>query len=114
MSTTLGTRIRQLREQAGLTQLDLAHRLNVSNTTLCQYESGYRIPSDDIKIKIATFFNVSVDYLLGQEERTKAVQDGPPLSAEKRKAIELIYNAPDDELAPLIPFLEKMFPKKSE
>ena len=61
----LGLRIRQLRKEKGLSQLELAGQLNISNTTLSQYESGKRIPGDEIKIKIAGFFNVTIDYLLG-------------------------------------------------
>lgn len=62
----LGQRIKKLREDAGLNQIELAKQLNISNTTLSQYETGQRIPSDDIKIKIAEFFNTSIDYLLGR------------------------------------------------
>lgn len=61
----LGNRIRSLREKQQISQLSLAEKLNVSNSTLSQYEGGQRIPSDDVKIRIAQFFNVSVDYLLG-------------------------------------------------
>lgn len=62
----LGKRIKKLREEAGLSQKELAKRLNISNTTLSQYETGQRVPSDDIKIKIAEFFNTTIDYLLGR------------------------------------------------
>lgn len=65
LNNILGTRIKQLRKEKQLSQLDLARHLNISNTTLSQYESGKRIPGDEIKIKIAKFFNVSIDYLLG-------------------------------------------------
>jgi len=61
----IGTRIKKLREDKGLNQLELAKLLNISNTTLSQYESGQRTPSDDIKIKLSKTFNVSIDYLLG-------------------------------------------------
>lgn len=65
INNILGTRIKQLRKEKQLSQLDLARHLNISNTTLSQYESGKRIPGDEIKIKMARFFNVSIDYLLG-------------------------------------------------
>lgn len=74
----LGLRIRQLRKEKGLSQLELAGRLNISNTTLSQYESGKRIPGDEIKIKIAGFFNVSIDYLLGcSDVRNPQTGKGP-------------------------------------
>lgn len=62
---TLAKRIKNLREEKGLSQKELANYLNISNSTLSQYESGVRVPSDDIKIKIARYFNVTTDYLLG-------------------------------------------------
>lgn len=64
----LGQRIRSLRESKNLNQLELARILNISNTTLSQYESGQRIPSDDIKIQIAEYFNTTIDYLLGRTD----------------------------------------------
>lgn len=65
MNNNLGQRIRLMREELDMSQLDLAKKLNIGNSTLSQYESGKRIPSDEIKIKLAELFNVSIDYLLG-------------------------------------------------
>ena len=52
-STKIGAQIKQLRLAAGMTQRELAQRINVGNTTLSQYESGARVPSDEVKLKIA-------------------------------------------------------------
>ena len=62
-------RIRDLREDADLTQEDLAKVLNVSQTTYSRYESGeLDIPSAAL-IKLADFYNVSVDYILGRTDK---------------------------------------------
>lgn len=61
----LGNRIKNLREERSITQLQLAKTLNIGNTTLSQYESGKRVPSDSIKKAIAEYFDVSLDYLMG-------------------------------------------------
>lgn len=61
----IGKRIKQLREEQNLNQIELSKKLNISNTTLSQYETGQRVPSDDIKIKMADFFDCSLDYLIG-------------------------------------------------
>ncbi len=71
----LGKRIKLLRESRNLTQLELSKLVNISNTTLSQYESGHRAPSDGIKIKIANYFNVSVDYLLGNTDNPKPIEN---------------------------------------
>lgn len=60
-------RIKELRKAKKMTQLKLALELNTSQNTISRYESGEREPSIKDLIKIADFFNVSVDYLL---ERT--------------------------------------------
>lgn len=66
VNLVLGQRLRELRENKEISQIELARYLNISNTTLSQYETGKRVPSDEIKIKIADYFNVSLDYLLGR------------------------------------------------
>lgn len=65
MENVLGKRIKELREDADLTQLEFSKILNISNSTLSQYEAGNRMPGDEIKKAIAKYFNVSLDYLMG-------------------------------------------------
>ena len=60
-----GERIKTLRKNAHLKQNELAELLDISYSSISQYESGKRTPNDNIKIKIANFFGVSLDYLLG-------------------------------------------------
>ncbi|MHB1394171.1 MAG: helix-turn-helix domain-containing protein [Clostridia bacterium] len=64
----LGNRIANLRRNNSLSQIEFSKILNISNTTLSQYESGKRIPSDNVKIQIADYFNVSLDYLFGRTD----------------------------------------------
>jgi len=59
-------RIKQLREKHGLQQKSLALDLGVSQPTICDWESGKKIPSFKNTIKIADFFHVTTDYLLGK------------------------------------------------
>lgn len=65
LDITIGRRIRMLRKEEHIPQKELAVILNISPTTLSMYESDSRIPSDDIKKKIANYFDVSLDYLMG-------------------------------------------------
>lgn len=93
----LGSRIKSLRESSNLNQKELAAILNVSNTTLSQYENGQRIPSDEVKIKLADHFNVTTDYLLGRTDDPNgeedivtiaAHHDGEEFSDEEKEMIE--------------------------
>lgn len=87
-STKISARIRQLRLSAGMTQRDLAQRINVGNTTLSQYESGARVPSDEVKIKIASVFGVSVDYLLGASSERNSAENVPCSPAVAQRPVE--------------------------
>lgn len=64
----LGYRIKRLREDKGLQQKDLAKKLDVSPSAIGMYERDEREPNNDLLIKLADFFNVSVDYLLGNSD----------------------------------------------
>lgn len=64
----IGKRIRVLRENLGLTQLDLAKKLNVKRQTVAQWENGERDLKTGYIISLAKFFNVTADYLLGLSE----------------------------------------------
>ncbi|UWG96519.1 helix-turn-helix domain-containing protein [Dehalobacter sp. DCM] len=64
-------RLRDLREDRDLNQQALADLLNVSQTTYSRYESGtLDIPSVSL-IKLAEFYETSVDYLLGLTDKRK-------------------------------------------
>lgn len=61
-------RLKQLREENNLSQLDLANKLNMSQQAISAYEKGAREPDIDTIKKISDFFNVSTDYLLGKSD----------------------------------------------
>lgn len=70
--STIGKRLRVLRLNRGMTQKYVASKLEISNVTYSQYERDERTPNDETKTKLATLFNVSVDYLInGKEEDTE-------------------------------------------
>ncbi|MBR2333902.1 MAG: helix-turn-helix transcriptional regulator [Clostridia bacterium] len=60
-------RIKELREENGLTQQAVAEFLNVKQNTYSQYESGKRQLSIDMLIKLAKFYKVTTDYILELE-----------------------------------------------
>lgn len=67
----IGERLKQLRLQKKISQTDLAKHFNIARSTLSQYESNTRTPSDEMKLKFAEYYNVSIDYLLGKTENTE-------------------------------------------
>lgn len=61
-------RLKLLREEKGLIQKDIAKLLNVSIPAINQYENGKRDMSTETVIKLAEYFDVSTDYLLGKSD----------------------------------------------
>ena len=61
-------RLKELREEQGLTQNKLEQALNLGNGTVGKWESMKRIPKMDSIIMLCNFFGVSSDYLIGLED----------------------------------------------
>lgn len=63
--------LRALREDRDLRQKDLAAVLNVSQNTYSQYENGVISLTAEVLIRLADYYKVSIDYLLGQTDNPK-------------------------------------------
>lgn len=66
---TLNENIKQLRIARNLSQVDLAKVLGVTKQSISNWENNNIQPSIDMLIRLAKFFSVSTDYLLGLEQR---------------------------------------------
>lgn len=77
----LNKRIKALRESANLTQAQLAVILKVSQSAIGNWESGHRTPDAEMLLKIARFFNITVDYLMGNMEFSEI----PPQSLTEKE-----------------------------
>ena len=64
----LSERLKNLRKQAGLTQVDVAGELGISQQAYASWERGVKRPTQENLVKIAQILNVSVDYLVGNSE----------------------------------------------
>jgi len=62
------SRLRELREKKELLSKDFAKIMNVEPATITNWEKGNRFPKDDVLIKIADYFECSIDYLLGRTD----------------------------------------------
>ncbi len=61
-------RLTVLLDENNMSQTQLAKKVGTTNVTICRYINGERIPRIDVVSKIASVFNVSLDYLLGISE----------------------------------------------
>ncbi len=60
--------LKKLREENNLSQTELARKLHVSQQVIAKYETSDTLPSSNMMIRIADFFNVSIDYLVDRTE----------------------------------------------
>ncbi len=76
-------RLKELRKKANITQLEFAKKFNVSNGAIGNWESGKRQPDSETLSKLADFFNVSIDYLVGRTDNPT-----PPTIDEQLDGVE--------------------------
>lgn len=78
-------RLKELRKRKGLSQVALSERLGLSKSTIGAYETGDITPSLEALNSIADFFNVGIDYLLGEDDGSMYYLD--PETAELAKEL---------------------------
>ena len=61
-------KLKELRKEKGISQLKLAMDLSMNQNTISRYETEERQADYETLIKIADYFNVSIDYLVGRTE----------------------------------------------
>ena len=71
MNKNLGSILASHRKSKKISQLKLAMDLNMNQNTISRYETGEREPGINELVKIADYFNVSIDYLLERTENPK-------------------------------------------
>lgn len=89
----LGDRIKQLRLNKNLNQIQLAKLMDCSSSMVSAYESGVRKPSIDNLLSLARIFNVSTDYLLGNSTRDPNLVDISALTESQRTAIKQLIES---------------------
>ena len=115
---------KRLRNSCGLTQAEIAEKLGISRSTIGMYETGAREPDFDTLEKIADFFNVDIDYLLGRTAKTTLLPESVGqyyLNDETREIAQEVFENPElrslfhvardiapDELRAHIDFMKKL------
>ena len=70
-----GENLRELRSSAGLTQKELANKLEISPSAVGMYEHGRRKPDYEMLIKVSRLFSVSIDSLVGKTDVSNEATD---------------------------------------
>lgn len=90
MSIYLNENIKNLRLQSGLNQVEFAKRMGVTKQCISNWENDNVLPSIDMLIKLADYFKVSTDYLLGRTDK-KSI-DVSKLTDEQASHLCLLIN----------------------
>src|SRR5690625_2675861 len=93
--TLFGHRLKYLRKRANLTQEEFGKILNVSASSIGMYERGSREPAYKLLIEIASYFEVSTDYLLGHTQDNKNYIFHPKLSQSDEDILQLKLEYPE-------------------
>lgn len=91
-----GNTLRQLRTAFGLKQEELARKLGISRSRIGMYETGQREPDFKTLEMIADFFNVDMNYLIGQTDKTTVIpESGYYTNPETAKLAQEMFEDPD-------------------
>lgn len=86
---TLGVRLKQLRKDKGVSQQEIANLFRVTRPCVCYWETGKRLPDYQTLIALSTYFEVSIDYLVGKSDEKENIIQNPPLSYQGDNILEL-------------------------
>lgn len=101
--------LKSLRKAKGFSNMkEFCEAVDISFNTYQNYETGKRIPTADILIKLADFYGVSTDYLLGREEipNPLAMLNLKPI--KKKKFIEIFQELPEVQQAAVVDAMAKL------
>lgn len=82
-------KLKELRKKHHLTQIEFARIFNISNGTVGNWESGIRQPDHETLVKIAKYFDVTVDYLLGVEDGNKKSPSNDGLAPDEQAVLSM-------------------------
>ena len=64
----MNNRLKELRKQKKITQIALQMQTGIEQALISKYENGERVPPTDALIKLADFYQVSMDYIMGRTD----------------------------------------------
>ena len=88
---SFGNRLKELREERGLSLKQLSERIQVSDAAICKWENDISEPKLTYIIRLAQYFGITLDELTGQDDLvpfTEQTQSAFHLSPEERKLVE--------------------------
>ena len=112
ITLTLGNKLKNLREDSDLRQIDVAQKVNLGQVSISKYELDMSEPDLATLVKLADIFNVNIDYLLGHTETKTSWKDMnkvisiPGKSYSACEFIDMLLNLPEKEKRYVIGLME--------
>lgn len=104
------TRLRALRDRKGVNQDIVTEACGISRVALTRYENGTRVPRIEIAAKLAEYYGVTVDYILGNDAPAVAV----PVDPEAAKLAAVLEGLSDDNLIKLLDYAKLLLLQQKE
>lgn len=109
----MNLRLKTLRQQKNINQAELGKILDVGKTTISNYETGYSVPDLETVVKLADYFDVSTDYLLGRTNYPKMCteqifQTTSLLAENEIEVLEILRKVNDRQQIKLIGRIEEI------
>lgn len=81
----IADKIKELRERKGLSQIEMANKLNIQQGSYSNYERGKRTPDIETLKKISNYFGVSIDYLADNKNQKTTINKLEEILNDKQK-----------------------------
>ena len=91
-------KLKNMRKQSGKTQEDMSKYLDVARNTYSRYETGEREPDFETLIKLADYFDVSIDYLLGRTDNSTLIDKITKKAPIQDEGLKFILEPDEEEL----------------
>jgi len=105
---SFAARLRQAREQAGLTQQDLAKKLGVTKSAIGNYENGVSSPKWEILVKIFDALNVDPNFLYQDDFSVDAITSTRPLSSTQKVLLDAFDQLNDEGQIKAVEYVEDL------
>lgn len=94
MAMNYGQRIKELREERGLSLMALSKAICVSDTAICKWENQLAEPKLSYIVRLADFFNCSADFLMGRSDDLGWVVQPCLLTPEDKQFLDILHSLP--------------------
>ena len=111
--SVVGERIRSLREERDMNQVELADAIGINNSVLSRIETGKRPVEDYLLERFSDFFGVSTDYLLGRSDIRYHKKDLPqPVAPHALDGFDELSPAAKEEVLSYLDYIKVKYGKK--